>query len=405
MVEDLLQQVEGILNLKSSLPQLPGKDFNIFTALDMETKEVNTHCRLLYELLCPNGSHGFGDAFLREFFDLVLQKPFPRSPTVYREYDISQSEEYGRIDLLIEGVDVCYPIEVKIYAGDQYRQIERYSVFATKAKEKQVYYLTLDGHEPSMESTGGKASAICLSFSTDIRKWLIRCGEIAWSTPAVTEIVRQYVCLIDKLTGFAQEDQFMDMIQKVVSASKESYESASAVEQALKLVKVEMMQKVFCEIEKHMENRAELFIPQKSYMDDSLPYYQSRKRVWPALSYLVAQHGNYKLALRFEVETNLYYGLVFFKNDWDQVPTERDYIKDAFSNAAWKEMISKKSGSDWWLWWRYLPSSDCLLDFRNCTGLYSDLFDKKRHKEIMQEIFAEIDANLDSILQTGLRKG
>ena len=197
----------------------------------------------------------------------------------------------------------------------------------------------------------------------------------------------------------------MDMIQKVVSASKESYESASAVEQALKLVKVEMMQKVFCEIEKHMENRAELFIPQKSYMDDSLPYYQSRKRVWPALSYLVAQHGNYKLALRFEVETNLYYGLVFFKNDWDQVPTERDYIKDAFSNAAWKEMISKKSGSDWWLWWRYLPSSDCLLDFRNCTGLYSDLFDKKRHKEIMQEIFAEIDANLDSILQTGLRKG
>ena len=140
----LLDYAAAILKLKKECPPTPGENFNIFSILNLETDEVNTHCRLLYELLSPNGCHGMGDRFLRAFFEIVLHKPYCESVSVYRECTIEKQtdDDYGRIDLLIRGNDICYPIEVKIYAGDQWGQIDRYSRFASKAKEHQVYYLT-----------------------------------------------------------------------------------------------------------------------------------------------------------------------------------------------------------------------------------------------------------------------
>lgn len=62
----------------------------------METDEVGTHSRMLFELLSPNGSHGMGSLFLREFFALVLKKPFREDAAVFRERDISGAGNYGR---------------------------------------------------------------------------------------------------------------------------------------------------------------------------------------------------------------------------------------------------------------------------------------------------------------------
>lgn len=173
-VVDLLEKAKDILLLRNQQPKKPGEDFNIFTVLQLNEVE---HCRLLYELLNPKGSHGMGDCFLRSFFELVLQKPYPtENVSVYREYAFLN----GRIDLLIAGKGCCYPIEVKIYADDQQAQLARYDEFAaTKAQEHQVYYLTLSGYEPS-EQSKGCADVVCLSFAEEIRKWLVRCGELAW---------------------------------------------------------------------------------------------------------------------------------------------------------------------------------------------------------------------------------
>lgn len=405
-IEILLQQVANILDMRNKVTNARSDKFNIFTVLDMETKEVNTHCRLIYELLSPDGQHGMGRAFLDEFFDMVLHKPAPEFVMIKREYAINAlaDDEYGRIDLLLEGKGFCYPIEVKIYADDQSRQIERYNNFALKEKNNQVYYLTLDGHEPSTNSLGNlEENAVeCLSFATDIRGWLIRCGEIAWRSPAVSEIIRQYISLIDKLTGNVQEDEYMSMIKNMVGISKENYQSAFAVEHALKLVRTEMMQRVFSEIENHIGDRLSLFRSQRNYVDLSKKYYESNRRVWPGLSYLLNTCGDYNIALRFEVEENFYYGVIFFKNDWDQVPKEADKILNAFSNEDWRKTVKSYKRNDWWLWYKYLPSKEKRINFRNGNENYSDLYDSEGYSKIMQEVFMEIDTQLESIRNTGL---
>ena len=409
-IKVLLQQVANILDMRNKVSKVSGDDFNIFSVLDMETNEVNTHCKLIYELLRPDGQHGIGKAFLEEFFEMVLHKPFPEFVSVKREYTINalEDDKYGRIDLLLEGKDFCYPIELKIYAGDQSRQIERYTAYAKKAKNNQVYYLTLDGHEPSKESLGNlKTSAVeCLSFASDIRDWLVRCGEIAWQTPAVVEIIRQYICLIDKLTGNVEEDEYMKMIKNIIGSSKENFQSAVAVSQSLKSLRIETMQRVFSEIESHIGNRLNLFQPHCNYINLSKKYYERKSNVWPGLGYLLTTCGDYNIALRFEVEDNFYYGVVFFKNEWDQVPKESPKIIDAFQNDLWKKIIEERGdkSKSWWLWFKFLPSDDKLIDFRQENEYYLDLYDSAKHDEIMQEIYMEIDTQLEAIKNTGVRR-
>ena len=211
----LLDQVAAILELRKKTRPIPGENFNVFSVMSMEAKEVDTHCRLLCELLSPNGSHGMGGCFLQAFFEIVLNKSYPGDAfvSVYREYVIDHDDDnYGRIDLLIRGQGFCYPIEVKVYAGDQWEQIKRYARFASDAQDSQVYYLTLYGDAPSEDSLGGVnvSDIVCLSFAYDISKWLERCGELAWNVPSVAEIIRQYSKLLDKLTGNVRGDIFMD---------------------------------------------------------------------------------------------------------------------------------------------------------------------------------------------------
>ena len=404
----LLQQVANILDMRNKAANMRGDDFNIFTVLDMETNEVNTHSRLLFELLRPDGLHGMGKAFLEEFFNMVLRKPFPEIVLVKREYSINalEDDEYGRIDLLLEGRDFCYPIEVKIKAVDQNRQIERYAAFALKAKENQVFFLTLDGHEPSEYSLGNlkESDVECLSFCSDIRGWLIRCGEIAWKTPAVSEIIRQYIDLIDKLTGNLQKDGYMEMVKNMISISKENYQSAVAIEQALKTVRIEMMRRVFSDIENHIGDRLKLFGPHGKYMDSTKKYYESNRKVWPGLTYLIATHGDYNIVLCFEIEDHLYYGVVFYKNESIQVPKESLSIIDAFSNESWKKLITSHNGKSIWLWWEYLPSKDKLINFRYGNEYYPELYDSESYSKIKQEIFMEIDNQLEAIKNTGVRR-
>ena len=160
-MKTLLSQVKQILEIQRSMPVQPGKNFNVFSLLGFERQEVNVHCRMLYEILNPSGSHGCGDIFLKSFFERVLRKPYPKGgATIRREASIGRTSGIsGRIDLLIEGSDICYPIEVKVDAPDQPAQIARYDSFAKKrARESQVFYLTLDGSEPSEDSTGGDSN-------------------------------------------------------------------------------------------------------------------------------------------------------------------------------------------------------------------------------------------------------
>lgn len=411
-VRELLERTNGILDIRRRTPPKPGERFNVFSIMNMETKEVDTHCRLLYELLSPNGSHGMGGCFLEAFFDLVLEKPYPGSTavSVYREYVIDHTDDnYGRIDLLIQGRNFCYPIEVKVRAKDQWEQVKRYARFSSDAQDSQVFYLTLDGSIPSEDSLGGTdlSDVVCLSFADDIRRWLKRCCELAWQCPAITETLRQYIGVIDKLTGGGQEDAYMEQIQQTIKSSRDHFESAVAVSAALKTVKAEKMRDIFQEIVGHVEVKG-LKSCQSTYKGDSVIYYEpSRRRVWPGIIYPIPHQecGDLHLALNIEVWDDLYYGLIFYKGNCEQVPDAVGQLADAFSDQAWKTFIEKFARrNDWWLWWRYLPGQESHLNFKTCGGLYPALYDPDSYREIMNQILAELDRGIKDMLETGLRK-
>lgn len=443
-ISELLKQVNSLLEIKRKISPVPGEKFNVFSVLNMESDEENTHNRLIYEFLSKDGSHGMGDVFLREFFAKVLEKPYPDSEVhVERESKIKDPDNYGRIDIIIYGKGFCYPIEMKIYAGDQDKQIERYDKHAKdkcRDGDNKVYYLTLDGHEPSEKSLGEglntemeaskdeniddikETHVECISFDFHIRNWLERCSEIAWKEPSITGIIQQYIKLLDKLTGHFEEDIFMGEIKNIVGHSRENYESALAIEQSLPKIRTEKMIEFFDNIKKHMDSKCKdrkLEYLCSDYREKAEEYYdKSKKRVYPHLSYLVWEGDKIKIVLRFEVNERFFFGINFYGKDDNQLKCCDVNLSDA-KDAKWKAILEKKKvKSSYWLWWMYLPcepqrenkaSDEENVNFMTCDGLYKNLFDPKEfdpkeQESLMKRITDMIDNHLESILKTGLPK-
>ena len=126
--EILLNNVKAISEKYEFLRRETGGDFNIFEIANISTKEVAI-CRVLHDLLSPNGSHHQGDKYLKLFVANVLKlddyaENGLANAKVYREYMTTAGR---RIDLVIktETPSRFIPIEVKIYADEQEKQCKK----------------------------------------------------------------------------------------------------------------------------------------------------------------------------------------------------------------------------------------------------------------------------------------
>ena len=171
----LLDNVAGIIKSYEAQWQKTGEKYNIFKVAGIAHKEV-IMCRVLADLFDPQGKHCQGSRYLRLFWETISPKlPGPlelnfKDTKVTVEYAI---DENRRIDITLEDGRIFVPIEVKIWAGDQPKQIADYYAFAkTKNGNSHipVLYLTVDGHEPSDFSKAGvgKDDYVLLSFKDDI---------------------------------------------------------------------------------------------------------------------------------------------------------------------------------------------------------------------------------------------
>lgn len=96
--------------------------------------------------------------------------------------------------------------------------------------------------------------------------------------------------------------------------------------------------------------------------------------------------------------------MIFADDDFEQIPIDKDVLSKAFgrNNFCWEDYINKHKGKDWWIWWRYLPFKDSPLNFRKCSGIYTNLYDKQEYQNILNAITKELGDNLESILKTGV---
>jgi hypothetical protein len=230
----LLKQISEIVLKEKTLQEEKrkrGENFNIFRVLGLSSSEVRLHSAFIAELLNPKGDHGLGDKFLVSFLTNVIRKketfPFDsESAQVYVEYSIgnvsSDYKEGGRIDLLIRDKNrQTIIIENKIYAGDQPLQMYRYNEYASNCLSKEQYvllYLTLDGSQPSEESTGKqKFEYQCISYRENILSWLEICIGTAALYPRIRETITQYKSNLNSLLGIMSMTTETDMLKKLVS--------------------------------------------------------------------------------------------------------------------------------------------------------------------------------------------
>lgn len=185
---------------KENLMNTGKNGFNIFNVLGVETKEVII-CRFLGELLKPYGSHGLGTLPLEAFLKDVI-----KIDSSYTKAELENAEivledvidNNRRVDIVIYIAEKVYPIEVKVWAGDQDAQLQDYyRYYFGNSDNDKIYYLTPTGWEPSSDSRGDLEEQIVrLSFDKYIRKWLdcilTHMKEKVISQPAVQIIVSQF---------------------------------------------------------------------------------------------------------------------------------------------------------------------------------------------------------------------
>jgi len=237
-VQLLLKQSGIIIEHQREIENLRGEKFNLFSILNLETKENSTHTAFIAELLNPKGSHMMEEVFLELFLQNINHAiDFDcKSAALTKEAYIGKVDfdkrTGGRIDILIKDTNgQTISIENKIYASDQPHQIERYVNF--NALKNTDYYLTLTGQEPEEKSKGSLKSQIdfyCLSYSNDIIGWLEECQKLAVSKPVIRESIRQYILLLKKLTYQLSDNEMEEKIIKLINAD---YLAARAVANAI----------------------------------------------------------------------------------------------------------------------------------------------------------------------------
>ncbi len=392
-IAQLLDDVKTIVIKHKSENYKQGKDFNVFYVQGIAEDEVKV-CRFIKELLDPQGSHGQGTVFLKSLVRNVLKiEEFLFSDEEYQKARISREEKIDdsrRIDIVIRIKDRIFPFEVKVYAEDQERQcFDYYNYVSRRDPHTKVYYLTLDGHEPSDGSkmTLDETQYECLSFSGEMLKWLDDCvsaTEIEQIYP-VRETIIQFRTVIRDLTGM-QKGKLRMEIKDRIGSSYENVVAAVQIANTLADVKTDKMRQVFEGIKLHMSQLG-YKDPLDSYESDVESYYRIKKRVWPGLSYEIPVTDNSvkgKIKLRFEIEERLYFGIC---------PTSKaEKVKEVarYIDSYLRPNTLDSKVSDCWYWWAYLHK-DNTTNYLNGNDEYLRLYDDVGYKEYMDEIYKTID--------------
>lgn len=240
-VDFLLKQV-NILRLKLLERQDNEETFNLFSILLNERDEVNLHSRFISVLLDPEAPHKMGSTFLSLFLRILKSNMQVDDNEVFISPNFHNPSEFKDIDIFIrKGNDSAVIIENKIDASDSNHegegQLEKYYREAIEegySKDNiDIYYLTLDQHEPSEESvsTSGKYPELaekvqCISYGSEIIEWLNECAKESYAKPILRESINQYKNLLQKMTNNESSVSERIELMNIVGKNTDNLESA-----------------------------------------------------------------------------------------------------------------------------------------------------------------------------------
>ena len=424
--ERFLRGVSETLQKSQALKKARKEKFNIFNILRKQHDEVYLHSAFLSNLLNPKGSHELDNKFLLAYLDRLgsdrIQLPANTKFTVDKEKVIGKN----RLDILIRSDEHAIIIENKIYAIDQSEQLMRYketikNSLGVKDGQWLIVYLNLYGEEPSTYSLGiGKdgnqevtsEEYVIQSYNEDIIEWLKECHQISSDHPGVRETIKQYINLLEKLTGKNLDhqtnkriDELIRLNPKVALSSirklkelkgieferdeelglKTLSESAERVYSRFKFVKKELSREVFNDLFKELKATVEtseswLFINQlnrKSYGG-----FKIRKKNWPNECYISVQG-----------QPKLYQSEVLLGVQANEQMIDRSEITEVLKSAG---LVIRRKSRAW-------PYFDRLIHFGNDDEI-TDYFHPNSFKKLVNEMKHEILDFMKKISKVDIEK-
>ena len=199
----------------------PLEQGNLFTVLDMESKEVSAHSAFLYFVFQPflRGDDTRDDAHLRELLALLLRAKrqryggAPQDPDAYRDLEIRREVQvdFGRLDFVVTADREIFVIELKVWAGEQEEQIPRYRQYLLQqgADARNLFFLT---PVPRPSETG---ESVNLTLQGDLKPVLqtIASRRRAQGHATYAAMLEQYLAVIEKLTGENTMKESLNVIQ------------------------------------------------------------------------------------------------------------------------------------------------------------------------------------------------
>jgi hypothetical protein len=230
----LLDGVTEIIKRYEERWQKTGEKYNLFKVAGIAHKEVYM-CRVLADLLNPQGRHGRGDLYLKRFVERigainsVYQKIGDETAWTGTQY---QTDTGRFIDIVIENGAIFVPVEVKIGAGDRPSQVADYFDFANtknKGVHVPVLYLTVDGHEPDDPTVVEGTHYERLSFACDILPWLKECLEETPKESRIGDNIAQLIEAVELFCGRAEDAKMNEEILELVTKSPDTVKAAEAI--------------------------------------------------------------------------------------------------------------------------------------------------------------------------------
>jgi hypothetical protein len=354
------------------IEQATGYHFNIFSILDRERYEVTTHSYFLYELLNPYGRHGQGSKFLKLFLEGVLKFKSYGDISVAKVERESLTRENRRIDFTIECENIIIGIEMKIDASDQNHQLfDYYEELQYRAKNKkriELYYLTLDGKSPSSKSLNllDKIDVSNISFKFDIYQWIKQCMQITVEIPIVREALKQYLVLIENLTG-KKEGMVEELSEMLLQGS--NLADAIALEKSIEKAKIKIQKRFWIALKNKLEGFEFVdFDFSKTDIDKKVDkYYElSKSYRYYGLKLDLYEKNEFIVSYYIELHNKLYHGLTISKKSNDTQKragySNEDIVINIRENLLQNSLFDYQSS-----WWVARKHFDCSpqIDFYN----------------------------------------
>ncbi len=329
-----------------------GRNYNVFYVLGLWSDEVKFHSAFIADLLNPNGWHGQGDVFLKEFLSILgYNDLITENANVEIEKKIGNvtKEEGGRLDISIElkrsrKNDFLIIIENKVYAEDQANQLIRYKNYAEKQFPDGhiILYLTPDGRNPKKKSVGfDPEKKECkpfwrnISYSYLIKEWLKRCIELMKGKETIKIVIWQYLALLLELTGQGGDCIMSTEIQKLLLKdhnllyAEELCNEIEGVKQSI------------------IDDKLKPLLEDISVKNCSLQDFDVKfeRNKYYKFSFLIG--GTYKICFEFQGTfcKELIYGIT---NTSGISKKEKEKISCLLIGGK-----NSEESNEYWLWWRY----------------------------------------------------